>query len=253
MTTEPSQHVYEPEKQFSWRPPRAAGPWEQMVKVLHTAYVAREPISVTWLNHHSARGALDEPATNRVDIVGIDGKLLQFLVGGEHRTSADLVVPALLPRLTDGRVVIIGGSAETLAPRRSAVEELLPPSSHVVLALDGYHELPDLPALASLLADVDANVVIVALGAGLQERYAVGAKDALSGGGLAITCGGLLDQLLVESYYPSWAYPLRLNWLVRLAREPQRLWRRYSLEAMWAVANGKLLRRRVRAIPGLWA
>ena len=67
----------------------------------------------------------------------------------------------------------------------------------------------------------------------LQDHYALAAT---SPGVLVVTCGGWLDQFAGgEPYYPAWAYPLRLNWLVRLAREPRRLWRRYTIEAIRAV------------------
>lgn len=68
----------------------------------------------------------------------------------------------------------------------------------------------------------------------MQDRYALGLKRR---GVLVVTCGGWLDQFSGDSYYPSWAYPLRLNWLVRLAKEPRRLWGRYTVHAVRAVRS----------------
>ncbi len=67
----------------------------------------------------------------------------------------------------------------------------------------------------------------------LQEQWALDVAAVLPAG-LVLTCGGFFDQIHPARYYPSWAYALRLNWAVRLAREPGRLWRRYSVEALEA-------------------
>lgn len=240
------------------REDRAAPPFqyqgasEFLIDALANAYYAEQSVSITWLNHYSARHALAEPSTRTFDLVGVDGKLFQFILAARHRTSADLVLPRLLPRLNEARVVLVGGSTETLQKRQKAVEALLHPNGAVVLALDGYADLPPLDAFEAKLAECDANIVIVALGAGLQEAYAARAKRAFQSGGISATCGGLLDQLLTPGYYPRWAYPLKLNWLVRLAREPRRLWRRYTLDAFYAVATAGNMRRRSRALRGLW-
>ena len=83
-----------------------------------------------------------------------------------------------------------------------------------------------------------AELVVVGLGAPLQDFYAL---ELRAPGMLVVTCGGWLDQFCAVSYYPSWAYPLRLNWLVRLAREPRRLWRRYSVDALRALRARRAL------------
>jgi hypothetical protein len=76
------------------------------------------------------------------------------------------------------------------------------------------------------------QIAVLGLGAPLQDHYALATA---SPGILVATCGGWLDQFAGDTYYPAWAYPLRLNWLVRLAREPRRLWRRYTIDALRAL------------------
>jgi beta-1,4-glucosyltransferase len=227
---------------------------ETLVTVLSAAFQARQRMSVTWLNHFSAPHAIDRAAEELsfFDVIGIDGKLLQIILGGHSRTSADLVVPELLSRLPHARVAIVGGPMDTEAERAAAVSAILQSDSEVVLSCDGYNGLPSPASLREQLRSVGADVVIVGLGAGLQEQYAAAAKESFTQGGLSLTCGGYLDQLLVEGYYPAWAYPLRLNWLVRLVREPRRLWRRYSVDALQAVGHRALLCRSIWPLPGLW-
>jgi exopolysaccharide biosynthesis WecB/TagA/CpsF family protein len=187
---------------------------------------------VTWLNHYTAMQSMqDGVPLDQFDCLGLDGILLRHLVDADvPRTSADLVLPVVLEHPTPLRIALIGSTAETLAGVAAKIE-----AKHghdVVLVRDGYAGLPDPVELRRQLQDAGVQVAVVGLGAPLQDRYALALR---SPGLLVATCGGWLDQFAAGSYYPSWAYPLRLNWLVRLAREPQRLWRRYSVDALRAV------------------
>ncbi|MNL72304.1 UDP-Gal:alpha-D-GlcNAc-diphosphoundecaprenol beta-1,4-galactosyltransferase [compost metagenome] len=63
-----------------------------------------------------------------------------------------------------------------------------------------------------------------------QEAFMLALKKS-EWSGLAVACGGYLDQLSGGlQYYPKWIDRLNLRFLYRLAREPHRLWRRYILE-----------------------
>jgi exopolysaccharide biosynthesis WecB/TagA/CpsF family protein len=106
--------------------------------------------------------------------------------------------------------------------------------------------------LRELVQRIQPDMVLVGLGAGLQEQVLLEAASAMPRG-YALTCGGFLDQVLHPGYYPGWAYPLRLNWLVRLAREPRRLWRRYTVGALLAVARRRDWRTAMDLVPGVQA
>jgi UDP-N-acetyl-D-mannosaminuronic acid transferase (WecB/TagA/CpsF family) len=121
-----------------------------------------------------------------------------------------------------------------------------------VHAVDGYEGLRRGADLQRLVAEIEPDLVLVGLGAGLQEKVLIEAAEGMSRG-YALTCGGFLDQVLQSGYYPSWAYPLRLNWLVRLAREPRRLWRRYTTHALVALVLASAWRQSMVAVPGLLA
>jgi UDP-N-acetyl-D-mannosaminuronic acid transferase (WecB/TagA/CpsF family) len=96
--------------------------------------------------------------------------------------------------------------------------------------------------MAARLRDVQADVVVLGLGAPLQDSYLLDLLDNGLTGQLLLTCGGWIDQVSQSDYYPSYAYRLRLNWLVRVLREPARLWRRYTVEGVRAFARRKALR-----------
>jgi exopolysaccharide biosynthesis WecB/TagA/CpsF family protein len=210
--------------------------------------------TVTWLNHWSAGQVLSDSgahaATTRMSYVGIDGIGLRGLLGWRPpRSSADTVIPRLLSLLQDARVAIVGANPERHAAAVEAVAALLGGNSRIAATADGYSALPANDQLASWVHTNTPTLVLVGLGAGKQEIFAAAVGEHMTFG-LVLTCGGFLDQVTNPRYYPSWAYPLKLNWLVRLSREPKRLWRRYTIGAGKALVSTRRLRREIGALPG---
>jgi exopolysaccharide biosynthesis WecB/TagA/CpsF family protein len=214
-------------------------------------YSSGERTNITWVNHWSAQRCLaDEVDLSEFTLLGLDGNGLRGLLPcPPPRTSADLVLPHVLPHLEGARVALIGGTPDGLEERVEALTALLAPGAKVVAARDGYVGRLAGTELRSWVAEHDADVVLVALGAPLQERATLDIAD-LPGVVLVATCGGFLDQVAHGAYYPRWAYPLRLNWLVRVAREPHRLWRRYTGYVLLALVRRRRLRRFVAGQPG---
>ncbi|MCA0144888.1 WecB/TagA/CpsF family glycosyltransferase [Blastococcus sp. LR1] len=202
---------------------------------------------MTWLNHYSALVAETTVGVDlaNFDVVGTDGKLLQWLVGAERRTSADLVVPLVLEELRLPRVALIGGTPQSVAAAAHALQS----RSRIVGAMDGFDGLLRGGQLNAWLEERAPQLVLVGLGAGLQELVAQEVASA-SAETVVLTCGGYLDQVSQAAYYPAWAYPLRLNWFVRLVREPRRLWRRYTIWAVRAVLRRGELRSMIRGCRG---
>ncbi len=221
-------------------------------------WLAGRATCVTWLNHHSALKLLPAAMSSidPIDYIGIDGLFLNTLLGGRGpgRTSADLVIPQLLPLLPGARIALVGARRPSLDRAAQVITDslLADAGSAIVDTRDGYGELPAAEEVTPWLASCRADVVIVGLGAVLQEQWAVEVMARLQTG-LVITCGGFLDQVHRHDYYPAWAYPLRLNWAVRVAREPRRLWRRYSIEAVSALQERRTLRAGIGGLPGFIA
>lgn len=224
----------------------------RLAQELVDRYFYRERTSITWVNHWSVQRCLtDDVDLSEFTLLGLDGNGLRGLLPcPPPRTSADLVLPSVLPHLEGARVALIGGTPDGLEERVDALTALLGPGAKVVAALDGYAGRLGGTELRSWVTDHDADVVLIALGAPLQERASLEIAD-LPGVVLVITCGGFLDQVAHHgAYYPRWAYPLRLNWLVRVAREPRRLWRRYTGYVLLALVRRRRLRRFVAVQPG---
>ena len=207
------------------------------------------PTAVTWVNHYTAPLMLEHAEdASRIDFIGVDGLLLARLLGGVGRTSADLALPPLLRGVGSARVLLIGGSPESSARARDTIGRLVAPSSSVD-AVDGFDGLPPIEEVGRVVRDGSYDICVVGLGGGLQDRYAAAIRAAQCR--LAVTCGGFLDQVSNPAYYPAWAYATRLNWAVRVAREPARLWRRYTLDAARFVRNWPRHRDALAQLEGL--
>jgi exopolysaccharide biosynthesis WecB/TagA/CpsF family protein len=199
---------------------------------------ARAGGTMTWFNHYSALQAVRAGVpVHQFDYLALDGLFLCHLLRVTGcRTSADLVLPLVLERTRNLRIALIGSTAETL---RLVADKIHAEYGHrVVLMRDGYDQLPEPAALRRQLKAAGVQLAVVGLGAPKQDFYAL---DLATPGIFVATCGGWLDQFSQDAYYPPWAYRLRLNWLVRLAREPRRLWRRYTVDAVRAVRARRTL------------
>ncbi|MDV6309974.1 WecB/TagA/CpsF family glycosyltransferase [Gordonia amicalis] len=207
-----------------------------------------QPVTVTWLNHYSAQVVASDVSIRDFDFIGIDGLLLGYIVGGCVRSSADLIIPHLLKGRRLGRptkVVAVGSSSEICG---AACAVFTSWADIEALSLNGYEDLRS-DEFEDRVVRFDPDIAIIGLGAGLQEDVALRLSKKLSRG-LILTCGGFLDQVVVPQYYPDWAYKYRLNWAVRLAREPRRLGSRYSIDALRAVIHSSKLRSLVNGSAG---
>ncbi|MFS0792868.1 WecB/TagA/CpsF family glycosyltransferase [Microbacterium sp. 1P10AE] len=199
-------------------------------------------LSVTWLNHWSALHA-DWSAVARADFVGIDGTLLQLLLSWSRirtgRSSADLTIPLYLELRPEARLALIGG-APGVADR--AAEKL----RGVVFTADGYSELQELRRDPNELKAASPDVIILGLGAGLQDRVGAELRAAFPDATI-FTAGGWLDQLSKKAqYFPPIVHSLRLGWLWRIIHEPRRLGRRYTVDAVSAVLGRRRITDRIK-------
>lgn len=201
---------------------------------------------ITWLNHYSVIKCLDsEVPIEMFDYVGIDGVLLRLIsrLGLEH-SSADFSLPFWLgdKRLTVG---LVGGTLESAEAHEINFSSCFP-NTNVLWSLPGDKDY--LKSVREEFARIGfvPQLVLVAMGAPVQENAAIEISKIIethypTSKALIATCGGWLDQLGVNNYYPKWATPLRLNWLVRLYREPARLWKRYLIYPIFALYKRKMI------------
>jgi len=84
--------------------------------------------------------------------------------------------------------------------------------------------------LVAEINDASPDILHVGLGTPLQQRFVAEYRDRLTAP-VIFTCGAYFEHLAERrDYYPAWVLKLRIGFLYRLAREPRRLWRRYTIE-----------------------
>jgi exopolysaccharide biosynthesis WecB/TagA/CpsF family protein len=143
------------------------------------------------------------------------------------------------------RVALVGGSAAT----RTAWPEALARDFPGTVAAGTWPvdwAWLDQPGngrrLADSVAEAGVDLLVVTLGKPRQETW-LRDHGARSGARVALPFGSAADYIAGTSERPpAWASERGLEWLVRLAREPRRLWRRYLLEGPAALARLRTLR-----------
>jgi exopolysaccharide biosynthesis WecB/TagA/CpsF family protein len=158
------------------------------------------------------------------------------------RTSADLLLPILKRTNTNASFCVVGGSEssnEKTAERIGA--------SFRSNGFDALLELMDDP---SDYAEAAPTFTIVGLGTPLQEEVLARLKLIHPKGSL-ITCGGWIDQYAGrDQYFPPFIHALRIGWLLRIVREPRRLLRRYSTDALRFLVHGRRLVSKLNSLEG---
>lgn len=186
---------------------------------------------VTWLNHWSIQHAHWDALAETTSI-GFDGTLLQIVLNRNGyslgRTSADLVLPVLFNEvLAPGKTIVFIGAAPGVAA--TAAQRI---SRHTVHAFNGFDDLAEIRKNPAHIGVTAPDVIVLGLGVLLQDDVAVELHQAFPEA-IICTAGGWIDQLAKnEQYFPHWVHRLRLGWAWRIAHEPRRLLRRYTIDAV---------------------
>jgi N-acetylglucosaminyldiphosphoundecaprenol N-acetyl-beta-D-mannosaminyltransferase len=169
--------------------------------------VVPDGMPLVWLAR--AKGARGQTRVNGTDLVARCAEL-----------SAHTGVPVAL---IGGRLAIAEKAAECLRGISAGAR---------VAAVDTPFPL-DATASQTVVADtraLGAQIALVGLTTGQQERWIVDNRDAL-GQIVVIGVGGAFDIISGQiARAPLWMQRSGLEWFWRLSREPRRLWRRYLLE-----------------------
>jgi len=174
---------------------------------------------------------------DRADIAFCDGagvQLAALLLNGRniHRTTPPEWIGQVLERLgPNARVFWIGGRPDIVVEAAKNYER------HYNVQTAGLHHgyfdmAPDSAESLELIERINRaapNIVLVNMGMPRQETWLNDNWHRLNDC-VAITGGALVDHAAGRVRRPSrWVANIGMEWLVRLLREPRRLWRRYLL------------------------
>jgi len=164
------------------------------------------------------------------DGIGLDiaSLLLHKKKFPENLAGTDFV-PAFLNGISEkGRVFLLGakpGIADRAA--KNMIENL---DINVVGTRDGYGQMQDVEKLIADINNVKANILIVAMGNPLQEKWILDHQHRLNVN-VFMGVGALIDFLAGDKpRAPRLIRKFRLEWFYRLCLEPTRLLRRYTLD-----------------------
>lgn len=139
--------------------------------------------------------------------------------------------PALLAACPpDTKLFLLGAKPDVVAKAAAVCAERFPQVS-VVGFRDGYScQRQDQPGAAAAIEASGAQLVLVAMGNPLQERW-IAAVAKPGPGPVWIGVGALFDFMAGNvPRAPEWMRQAKLEWAFRLVQEPGRLWRRYTIE-----------------------
>jgi alpha-1,3-mannosyltransferase len=161
------------------------------------------------------------------DGVGVDlaSALLYRRPFGENLNGTDFT-PAFLDRTRhDLRVYLLGAKQDVLERACARFAERWPRHA-IVGARNGYWRVDEADAVAQDVKAARADLVLVAMGNPLQERWVAQHVPAVCP---AAFCVGAWFDFLAEAAprAPQWVRQARMEWAFRLVREPARLSNRY--------------------------
>lgn len=216
-------------------------PREEIVRRVVEAVRSGQMLRVVNANAHCMTLAQKETWLRRLfdqaEIAFCDGAGVQlaskFLTGKSlHRTTPPEWIGSVLEQLgPEASVFWLGGEEDVVQKGAQAFSERY--GCRTAGWRNGFFDAsPDSADSHALIAEirrVQPNMILLNMGMPRQERWLWDNADRLPSM-VAITAGALVDHAAGRvSRPPRWVADLGLEWLVRLSREPRRLWRRYML------------------------
>jgi N-acetylglucosaminyldiphosphoundecaprenol N-acetyl-beta-D-mannosaminyltransferase len=215
---------------------------DRLINEIADAVSHRRRLSVVNANAHLVNLAQRRPwlieLFNGAGIAFCDGAGVQFGVWLQtgckpSRHTPPQWIDALARRLAaDGASVYwLGGRPQVV---QAAAERL---QSKTGLRAAGFHHgffdtTPGCAENEAVLADIRTarpDLLLINMGMPIQERWLFDNWDRLDTP-VAITAGALVDHMAgIARRPPAWVANAGIEWLVRLAIEPRRLWRRYVI------------------------
>ena len=224
-------------------------PDEEFLKAVREAVWTQSRLAVSFVNPDYVRKAHHLPGLreqiNRFDIVLPDG--WGVVLGARwlghpviDRQGNDDICPQLFALSAEhGLANFLFGCGEGVPERAAAnLTETFPGlpiagtlHGHwdVVRGHPGRYDDADIDMMVEEINAAKADILHVSLPTPLQQSWVWQVADRLDVP-VIITAGSYLDHLAERVYwYPRWMGRLPLAWAYRLAREPRRLWKRYTL------------------------
>ncbi len=208
-------------------------------RVMDALAPGARPLAVAFCNAHTAEIALRDRAYSEAlerfcvvnDGIGLEiaVRILERRGFPENLNGTDFI-PALLADLPKGSRLYLLGAAPGVAEEAGRRFAARFPHLELVGARHGYFRAEEEDDVVRAVAAARPDILLVALGNPAQEMFIARHLDAL--GAKAMFGVGALFDFAAErvARAPAWMRKARLEWAFRLAQEPGRLLRRYTIE-----------------------
>lgn len=211
------------------------------------ALAKKRPVLLTFLNAHGVNCAVRDPDVAHIfaradyllrDGVGVEMGLKYLGLPPTDNLNGTDLIPKLLGQAQGRSIAIFGTKDEVLR----AVEEKLQAAGHTdVVALEhGFH---DYDHYADVFKQSRPDILLLCMGMPRQERLAERLLADVVHPSLIVCAGGWADFYSgTKKRAPEWMRNARAEWLHRLAQEPGRLGKRYTVDIavfMATVARAK--------------
>lgn len=236
-------------------------PYVGMAKAIETidrSFQDRRRIRVAFCNANTMLKTLDSRKMMRAmsrflvlnDGIGVD--LCSRLFNGrpfEENLNGTDFTPALLEASRRDLRIFLFGAKPGVADEAAAKLRERFPRHQIVGVRHGYFAPEEAGAVVAEINAAKADLVLVALGNPTQELFVAEHATALEAP-VVIMVGALFDFIAGRAVRaPKIVRAIRAEWLFRLAREPRRLGRRYTIDVVRFFAKIVVLKLRQRAAP----
>ena len=206
--------------------------------------------------HAIALAAQDEnfrAVFEQADIIHADGqaavfasRLLTATPIPERSATTDFIHDAAKAGAEQGLRFFLLGATEEINEKAARMLRETYPGLKIVGRRHGYFSRLEEDDICDEINLTQPDVIWVGLSVPLEYEFAVRNRARLRAGWL-VTCGGCFNFVAGDYVRaPGWMQAAGLEWLHRLVREPNRLWRRYAVTNPLAIF---LLLTRTNALP----
>ena len=176
---------------------------------------------------------------NNIDMIFSDGMLLCKLLEYKYKIKykrisfdGNSIAPYFLKYAKDKNLNIglIGGKSGITEDARKILEKVY--SVNIPFVNDGYFKDDEKNEIITKIKKNNIKLIIIGMGVPRQEIFANYLKNNLKNG-IAITCGGYLDQIVSAQkikYYPGNLSKFNLRFLYRVFKEPRKMLYRYIVD-----------------------
>jgi N-acetylglucosaminyldiphosphoundecaprenol N-acetyl-beta-D-mannosaminyltransferase len=211
----------------------------EAVEAIVTQAGADTPRQLCFVNADCANIAYRDPVYRRLlnaawltlaDGIGMKVAAKLLGVGIKQNVNGTDLFPRLCQALSgSGKGLFLLGALPGVAESVAAWITARYPQVVISGVKDGFFSLSEEEAVADLVAESGASVLLVALGAPRQDVW-INRNLGRTGVKVAMGVGGLFDFYSGRiSRAPMWVREIGMEWLYRLVQEPGRMWKRYFL------------------------